>query len=218
MYVILLGPPGAGKGTQAAILAQRTGLRHIATGDMFREAVRQGTELGRLAKSYMDRGALVPDEVTVRMLVERLRQSEAASGVIFDGFPRTLGQAQALDDALASMGKAIDKVILLVVPEDELIARLSGRWQCAQGHVYHERNNPPKRPGVCDICGAPLYQREDDRPETVRRRLTVQKPPDELLAYYAGQGKLYRVNGDQAPEQVTEALLQTLRDPAIQGA
>lgn len=212
MYVILLGPPGAGKGTQAAIIAEQLGLKHIATGDMFREAVRRGTELGRLAKSYMDRGELVPDEVTIRMLLDRLREPDTAAGVIFDGFPRNVAQARALDEALAAAGKQIDRVLLIQVSDDELVARLSGRWLCPNGHIFHERNNPPKQPGRCDICEAPLYQREDDRPETVRRRLALQKPPEDLLQYYAEQGKLREVNGEQSLERVTDALIQALED------
>ena len=214
MYVILLGPPGAGKGTQAAIIAERTGLKHIATGDMFREAVRADTELGRLAKSYMDRGELVPDEVTIRMLLERLEQPDTAAGVLFDGFPRNLVQARALDEAMTGAGKQIDRVLLISVPDDELVARLGGRWLCPNGHIYHERNNPPRQPGVCDVCGASLYQREDDRAETVRRRLEVQKPPADLISYYADQGKLREVNGEQSLEDVTAALMQALQDRA----
>jgi len=209
--LILLGPPGAGKGTQAQLIAGRVGLAHIATGDMFREAVRQGTELGKLAQSYMDRGALVPDDVTIRMLLERIGQPDAARGFMLDGFPRNLAQAEALDRALAAEGKAIDRVLLIQVSDDELVRRLSGRWLCRQcGAVYHEQNNPPARAGMCDRCGGDLYQRDDDRPETVRTRLQVQKPPADLVEHYRQAGILVEVNGEQPLEAVTQELLQAL--------
>ncbi len=211
MRLILLGPPGVGKGTQAQLIAARLGLAHIATGDMFREAVRRGTEVGTLAKSYMDRGELVPDEVTIRMLLERIRQPDAARGFMLDGFPRNLAQAAALDRALAAEGSAIDRVLLVEAPDEELVRRLSGRWLCRScGSVYHERSNPPARAGVCDRCGGELYQREDDRPETVRTRLQVQKPPADLVEHYRRVGILREVNGDQPLERVTEDLLQAL--------
>lgn len=211
MRLILLGPPGAGKGTQAQLIAGRVGLAHIATGDMFREAVRQGTELGKLAQSYMDRGALVPDDVTIRMLLERIGQPDAERGFMLDGFPRNLAQAEALDRALAAEGKAIDRVLLIQVSDDELVRRLSGRWLCRQcGAVYHEQNNPPARAGVCDRCGGDLYQRDDDRPETVRTRLQVQKPPADLVEHYRQAGILVEVNGEQPLEAVTQELLQAL--------
>lgn len=211
MQLILLGPPGAGKGTQAQLIAERIGLAHIATGDMFREAVRRGTELGKLAQSYMDRGVLVPDDVTIRMLLERIEQPDAERGFMLDGFPRNLAQAQALDRALAAEGKRIDRVLLIQVSDDELVRRLSGRWLCRQcGAVYHELNNPPARAGVCDRCGGELYQRDDDRPETVRTRLQVQKPPADLVEHYRRAGVLVEVNGEQPLEAVTHDLLQAL--------
>jgi adenylate kinase len=208
MYVVLLGAPGAGKGTQADILKERTGMAHIATGDMFRENVREGTELGTLAKSYMDKGELVPDEVTIRMLVERLQRPDVAKGVMFDGFPRNLEQAIALDEALAAQGRRIDKALYIEVPDEELVQRLSSRWMCRQcGAIYNAISDPPKQPGVCDRCQGELYQRDDDKPETVRRRLEVMKPPASMVEHYAAAGKLRRVDGLRSVDEVTVALL-----------
>jgi adenylate kinase len=209
LYVILFGGPGAGKGTQAAILAEKTGLVHITTGELFREAIRQETELGNQAKVYYDRGQLVPDHLTIAMLLERLSQDDCARGCILDGFPRTLEQATALDEALAREGKAIDKVGYIQVPESELLSRLSGRWNCRQcGSVYHQRFQPPRQAGRCDQCGGELYQREDDKPETARRRLEVysqQTAP--LIDYYRARGKLVEIDGDKPVEEVAEGLL-----------
>ncbi len=211
MYIVLLGPPGAGKGTQAQRLAAATGLVHISTGDMFREHVRNGTELGKLAKSYMDRGELVPDEVTIAMLLERLEQPDAAKGAMFDGYPRNVAQAKALDDALAKRGAKIDRALLIEVSDEELVARLGGRWMCRQcGAVYHERNDPPKTPGICDRCGGELYQRDDDKPDVVRARLAKQKPPADLIEYYRERGVLCTVNGEQPLDAVTQALLEAI--------
>lgn len=212
MYIVLLGPPGAGKGTQAQRLAEATGLLHISTGDMFREHVRNNTELGQLAKQYMDRGELVPDEVTIAMLLERLDQPDAVRGALFDGFPRNVAQAQALDEALARRGAKVDRAVLIEVSDDELVARLGGRWMCRQcGAVYHERNDPPKQAGICDRCGGQLYQRDDDKPEVVRSRLEKQKPPADLLSYYRERNVLRTVDGEQSFEAVTQALLEAIR-------
>lgn len=215
MYVILFGAPGAGKGTQAAILAEKTGLVHITTGELFREAIRQETELGKQAKPYYDRGQLVPDHLTIAMLLERLSQGDCASGCILDGFPRTLEQGAALDEALAQEGRAIDRVVYIQVPQDELLGRLSGRWNCRQcGSVYHQRFQPPRQAGRCDQCGGELYQREDDRPETVRRRLGVyfqQTAP--LIDYYRVRGKLVEVDGGRPVEEVAEDLLAVVEGP-----
>ncbi len=215
MYVILFGAPGAGKGTQAAILAEKTGLVHITTGELFREAIRQETELGKQAKPYYDRGQLVPDRLAIAMLLERLSQGDCARGCLLDGFPRTLEQATALDEALAQEGRAIDKILYIQVPENELLSRLSGRWNCRQcGSVYHQRFQPPRQAGRCDQCGGDLYQREDDRPETVRRRLGVyfqQTAP--LIDYYQDRGKLVEVDGGKAVEEVAEDLLAAMEDP-----
>jgi len=213
LYVILFGAPGAGKGTQAAILAEKTGLVHITTGELFREAIRQETELGSQAKVYYDRGQLVPDHLTIAMLLERLSQGDCARGCILDGFPRTLEQATALDEALAQEGKAIDKVVYIQVPQNELLSRLSGRWNCRQcGSVYHQRFQPPREAGRCDQCGGELYQREDDKPETARRRLEVysqQTAP--LISYYRARGKLVEIDGDKSVEEVAEGLLAAVR-------
>jgi adenylate kinase len=215
LYVILFGAPGAGKGTQAAILAEKIGLVHITTGELFREAIRQETELGKQAKPHYDRGQLVPDHLTIAMLLERLSQGDCARGCLLDGFPRTLEQATALDEALAREGKAIDKVAYIQVSEDELLGRLSGRWNCRQcGSVYHERFQPPRQAGRCDQCGGELYQREDDKPETVRKRLEVyfrQTAP--LIDYYRARGKLVEIDGDRPVEEVAESLLAAVESP-----
>src|SRR5438067_1581512 len=185
MYLILLGPPGSGKGTQAEVMAERTGWPHIATGDMLREAVAKGSALGRAAKEYMERGALVPDDLVIAMLIDRIEKDESSRGFILDGFPRNLAQALALDEALARAGKAIDLALNIHVPDEELVRRLSGRWQCRNcGAIYQEVSSPPTVPGKCDKCGHELQQREDDKPETVRARLQNQKPPLAMLDHY----------------------------------
>ena len=173
-YIIFLGAPGAGKGTQAANVAQELHLAYIASGDLFRQAIEQGSKLGMQAKSYMEKGILVPDEITIRMVLEHISDPDYEAGVIFDGFPRNLKQAEALDKALAQQGKAIDKVVYIKVSEEELIKRLSGRWICRQCQApYHATNSPPKVWGRCDQCGGELYQRPDDTAETVKKRLKV---------------------------------------------
>lgn len=213
MYLILLGPPGTGKGTQAKLVAERLGLAHIATGDMFREAVQQGNELGLRAKAYMDRGELVPDEVTIAMLEERIKQPDAQQGVIFDGYPRTLQQAQALDKALARQSTAVDAALHITASDDEIVRRLSGRWLCsACGEIYHEQHRPPKQTKVCDVCGGALTQRDDDKPDVVRERLRRQRPPEELLAYYGARGSLVDINGEQEMAAVTRDLLAAIED------
>ena len=212
MFVVLLGPPGAGKGTQAQRIATTTKLLHISTGDMFRENVKAGTELGKLAETYMSKGELVPDEVTIRMLLERIGRPDAAEGAMFDGFPRNVVQAKALDEALQSRGSKIDRALLISVPDDELIARLGGRGICRQcGQLYHERNDPPQRQGVCDKCGGELYQRDDDRPEVVRTRLERQKPPADLIGHYRDAGVLREIDGQRDLDSVTAALLEALQ-------
>ncbi len=213
MYVILLGPPGTGKGTQAKLIAQRLSLAHIATGDMFREAVQQGSELGLRAKAYMNRGDLVPDEFTIAMLKARIRHPDAQQGVVFDGYPRTLQQAEALDEALAHQGKAVDAALHITASEDESVRRLSGRWLCsACGEIYHEQHRPPKETKVCDVCGAALMQRDDDKPDVVRERLRRQRPPEALLAYYRAQGKLVDINGEQEVAAATRDLLAAIKE------
>lgn len=212
MFVVLLGPPGAGKGTQAQRIAAASGLLHLSTGDMFRENVKNQTELGRLAGSYMDRGELVPDEVTIKMLLERIGRPDAAEGAMFDGFPRNVVQAVALDEALATRGARIDKALLISVADEELIARLGGRWICRDcGRLYHERNDPPAKTGICDACGGPLYQRDDDRPEVVRTRLEKQKPPAALIEHYRKAGVLHDIDGQRTLDEVTSALLEALK-------
>jgi adenylate kinase len=174
MYIIFLGAPGAGKGTQAARLAEEMGLVHIATGDLFRQALERGTELGLKAKSYMEKGTLVPDQITISLVLERLAAQDSSRGAILDGFPRNLEQAGALDKALAQNGRAIDKVVYIKVAEEELLRRLSGRWICRKCQTpYHITDSPPRVPGRCDKCGGELYQRPDDREESVRKRLEV---------------------------------------------
>jgi adenylate kinase len=211
VYLILLGPPGTGKGTQAKIAAERLGLAHVASGDLFRENIRQGTELGKQAKAYMDKGDLVPDEITIGMLLDRIAQPDAQGGVLFDGFPRTLQQAEALDRALEASGKSVDLALHVTANDEEIVRRLTGRWICRNcGEIYHELTRPPKKPGVCDACGGELYQRDDDKPEVVRERLRLQRPPEALLEYYRSQGKLARVDGEQEVEAVTKDLLAAI--------
>ena len=216
MRIILLGAPGAGKGTQAETLQEQLNAPHIATGDLFRAALSQGTPLGLEAKSYMDRGELVPDNVTVRMLLERISQPDAADGYILDGFPRSLAQAEALDEALKDRHENIDKVLLVDVSEDELVRRLSGRWICRTCQKpFHVINNPPKKEGLCDVCDpedGELYQRDDDKPETVRNRLGVYRDQTApLIDYYAAQEILTSINGEQEIEGVREDLLAALK-------
>jgi len=222
VHVILLGPPGTGKGTQAKLIAEQLSLAHVSTGDMFREAVAQGSELGKQARAFMDRGELVPDEVTVRMLEERVGQPDAQRGVVFDGYPRTLEQARALDAALERHGKSADIALNLTAPDDELVRRLGGRWLCSScGEIYQAQSRPPRQAGVCDNCGGKLAQREDDKPEVVRRRLEKQRPPVEMLDYYRGQGKLVDIDGQQDVGTVTLQLLTAIQsvtqEPAAKG-
>lgn len=216
LNLILLGPPGSGKGTQGEGLQEDFRLPYYATGDILRAAVREGTELGRKAKEYMDRGDLVPDEVIIGVIGERVQSPEAEDGFILDGFPRTVPQAEALDEEMQDLGRAITAVILINVSDQEVIRRLGGRRTCeANGHVFHVEFDPPKEEGVCDIDGSKLIVRDDDKPEVIRHRLeqyTSKTRP--LVDYYEDQGILQRVDGEQSPEQVGErirALLATLR-------
>ena len=212
MYVVFLGAPGAGKGTQAAEVAKALKLAHIATGDMFREAQKKGTKLALEAKTYMEKGLLVPDEITIKMVQERISAPDCKNGVIFDGFPRNLAQAQALDKAMAEQSKSIDKVIYIKVSEGELLKRLGGRWICRQCQTpYHEVASPPTVKGKCDKCGGELYQRSDDVPETIKERLKVffaQTAP--LIDYYTKTGKLMEVNGEGSMDEIKQRILKAL--------
>ncbi len=203
-YIILLGAPGAGKGTQADLLEKRLGLAHVSSGELFRENVAKQTPLGKLAKQYMDKGELVPDDVTVQMVMERIRRPDCQRGVVFDGFPRTDAQARALDKALTAEGKRIGGVVLFDMPDQVLIDRLGARRVCPKdGSVYNLFTNPPKVPGVCDKDGAALEQRDDDKPETVRRRLQVyQTQTKPLIDYYHRMGLLKTIRGDREIAQV----------------
>ena len=214
--VVLLGAPGAGKGTQAALLSEMLGIPNIATGDLFRAAVRDGSAIGLEARRFMERGQLVPDDITIRMLLDRFSKADAANGAILDGFPRNGAQAKALDDALAERGEAVDLAPLIEVDSEEIFRRMSGRWLCRDaGHVYNETSNPPAVEGVCDIDGSPLYQREDDKPETVRARLDLQLASlQEVIDHYASTGILRRVNGLQSIDDVFRDLLAVVQDGA----
>lgn len=213
MNIVLMGLPGAGKGTQADEIVKKYDIPHISTGDMFRAAISEGTELGKQAKSYMDNGALVPDEVTIGIVRERLAQPDCENGFLLDGFPRTVPQAEALNELLADLDKEVEYVINIDVEKDELISRLTGRRICTEcGTSYHLQFNPPKVEGRCDKDNAPLYQREDDNPETVTNRLEVNmKQSEPLLKFYEEQGVLTNVNGQQDIDAVfaeVEAVLQ----------
>jgi len=213
----MVGAPGAGKGTQAALLADRLGIPHAASGDLFRDHIRRGTALGKKVKSYLDSGALVPDDLTVQLIADRLARPDAAEGVILDGFPRTRPQAEELDAMLARQGGRVAAALYVDVERDELLRRLSGRWICtaAPDHVYHAVARPPRAAGRCDIDGAPLFQRDDDKPETVAARLEMQLPPMyEVVDYYADRDVLSTVDGDQPVDEVTDALLRAIAQPA----
>lgn len=211
-YVVMLGAPGAGKGTQATILAEKLGLPHVSSGDIFRENIKNQTELGTLATGYMNRGELVPDDVTIAMIAERLRRPDCKSGAVLDGFPRTPAQAAALAEMLAGLGGKVDAVPYIKVEEQELVRRLTGRWTCrAEGHIFHAVFNPPRQAGVCDLDGSELYQRDDDRAETVTHRIRVyleQTAP--LIAHYRAAGVLTEIDGNRSIEAVTTSLLAAL--------
>jgi adenylate kinase len=212
-FIVLLGPPGVGKGTQAKILSERSGLAHISSGDLFRENLKNQTELGKLAQTYMTKGELVPDDVTVAMIRERLSRPDCKDGAILDGFPRTPAQADALENMLHEFNGQVDLVPFITADGDVLVERLSGRWTCrANGHVFNEKFNPEKVRGICDFDGSELYQRDDDKVETVKRRIDVylaQTSP--LIEYYRNHGKLVEIDGTQGIEQVTENLLQAVQ-------
>ena len=212
-YIVLLGPPGVGKGTQAKILAEKIGLVQVSSGDLFRENFKNETDLGKLAKSYMDRGELVPDDVTIAMIRERISRPDCKDGAILDGFPRTPAQAEALEAMLTGLNCGVDAVPYISADESVLVERISGRWTCrASGHIYHEKFSPPKQAGICDIDGSELYQRDDDKAETVANRIHVyltQTAP--LVDFYHQCGKLVEINGAQPVELVTEELLSDMK-------
>lgn len=210
--ILLVGAVGAGKGTQASILATRLGLVHLASGDLFRRAVREGTTLGRQAQVYMDRGELVPDDLTIAMVMEALGRPAAERGAILDGFPRTVAQAEALDATLGRQGERITRVVFIEVPVDELVTRVSGRWVCPiDGTPYHVETDPPKVAGICDKDGTPLVQRDDDTPEVVRARLASQVPPMlEVIEHYEAAGVVVRIDGRGAIEAITDRILAAL--------
>lgn len=210
--LLLVGAVGAGKGTQAGILAERLGLAHLASGDLFRRAAQEGTPLGEKAKAYMERGELVPDELTIDMFMDELAKPAAAQGAVLDGFPRTVAQAKALDATLASRGEAVDRVFYIEVPAEELVARVSGRWVCpVDGTPYHLETDPPRVPGICDKDGTPLVQRDDDRPEVVRARLAEQVPPMlEVVDHYERARKLTRIDGTRSIDEVSAQILDAL--------
>ena len=211
-YIVLLGPPGAGKGTQAEVISEKMDLPHISSGDIFRENLKKETELGKMAAQYMNKGELVPDDVTIAMIRERLERQDCKQGALLDGFPRTPAQAQALADMLFDLHGEVKVVPYISVPEQVLIERLTGRWTCrAQGHVYHEKYNPPKIAGQCDEDGSELYQREDDKAETVKRRIRVYlEQTQPLIAFYQERGLLREVDGRLSIDQVTTSLLAIL--------
>jgi adenylate kinase len=212
MYIVFLGAPGAGKGTQAASVAKKLKLAHIATGDLFRQALEQGTELGLKAKAYMEKGVLVPDQITIDMVLERLSAPDSEGGAVLDGFPRNLKQAEALDRALARQGKTIDKVVHIKVTEEEVLRRLGGRRVCRQCQApCHVTDSPPKVGGVCDICGGELYQRPDDTEESIKKRLEVYSDETApLIDYYRRAGKLLEVVGEGGVKAVEERIVAAL--------
>lgn len=212
--VVLLGPPGAGKGTQAKLLVEALGIPHVSSGDLFRDHLSRETELGQLAKSYMDRGDLVPDDVTVRMVIDRIDRPDCNEGVILDGFPRTLSQAVALDEALDERGQSVAIVPFIEISDEEVMRRLTSRRVCRDcGAVYNLAFNQPGEEGVCDECGGELYQREDDNPETVRNRLyTYYKETSPLIGYYFAEDLLVKVDGVQSVEEVQADLLEAIEE------
>ena len=213
MYIILLGPPGAGKGTQAVHVAQSLKLAHVASGDLFRQALEQGTDLALKARSYMEAGKLVPDELTVSMVLERLKAPDCETGVVLDGFPRNLKQSEALDKALSGQNRSIDWVVYIKVSEEEVLRRLGGRWICRSCQLpYHATESPPRVQGRCDRCGGELYQRPDDNVETIKKRLAVYaQETAPLIDYYAQRGKLIKVDGEGGPEAVGERIIAALK-------
>ena len=212
MKIIMLGAPGAGKGTQAKIIADKYGVPHISTGDIFRANIKNGTELGKEAKEYMDKGLLVPDELTVRLLLDRVVQDDCKNGYVLDGFPRTIPQAEVLDKELTKLGDSVDFAVDVDVPDENIIRRMSGRRACLNcGATYHIVNIPPKKEGICDVCGSELVLRDDDQPETVKNRLKVyHEQTQPLIEYYTGKGVLRTVDGTLPMEEVFDAIVKIL--------
>ena len=213
VYIVLLGPPGAGKGTQAEKISEAYHLTHVSTGDLFRENIRENTELGKKAREYTDNGLLVPDEVTIAMVEDRLKKDDCKNGALLDGFPRTIKQAEALDKMLEeSFASKVTVVPCIEVNEEDLVKRISGRRMCKNGHVFHIHTKPSKVEGVCDICGEPLYQRADDNEETVQTRLNAYKESTEkLIDYYGNKNVIRKVDGNQKIDEVTKAMLAVIK-------
>ena len=212
MKIIMLGAPGAGKGTQAKQIAAKYQIPHISTGDIFRANIKNGTELGKEAKEYMDKGLLVPDELTVRLLLDRVAQDDCKNGYVLDGFPRTIPQAEVLDKELTKLGDSVDFAVDVDVPDENIIRRMSGRRACLNcGATYHIVNIPPKKEGICDVCGSELVLRDDDQPETVKNRLKVyHEQTQPLIEYYTGKGVLRTVDGTLPMEEVFDAIVKIL--------
>ena len=212
MKIIMLGAPGAGKGTQAKMIAEKYGLSHISTGDIFRANIKNGTELGKEAKEYMDKGLLVPDELTVRLLLDRVAQDDCKNGYVLDGFPRTIPQAEVLDEKLSELGEKVDYAINVDVPDENIVNRMSGRRACLNcGATYHIVSIPPKKEGICDVCGSELVLRDDDRPETVQNRLKVyHEQTQPLIDFYEKKGVLRSVDGTLPMEEVFTAITKIL--------
>lgn len=211
MRLILLGPPGAGKGSQAVLLSQAIKVPHISTGDIFRANIKDLTELGKKVKSYLDSGRLVPDDVTMEIVKDRLNKIDCLSGFILDGFPRTIPQAEMLESTLHSNGQSLDSVINLIVPDDVIVKRISGRRMCTCGKVYHVISNPPKVEGVCDICGSPLFIREDDKEEIVIKRLkTYHEQTSPLIEYYSKKGLVIGFDGVKKIEETFSDIMEAL--------
>jgi adenylate kinase len=218
-YIVLLGPPGAGKGTQSKVLETKLELPHISTGDIFRENIKNGTPLGKLADAYISKGNLAPDDVTIAMLRERFTQPDCKNGAILDGFPRTPTQADELEGLLNSFGGQVNFVLLITAPVESLVERLAGRWTCkAQGHVFHECFNPPRVKGICDIDGSELYQRDDDKAETVLNRIQIyQNQTAPLIQYYQERGLLIEINGIESIDDVSTQVMSVLQKEKSSG-
>lgn len=217
VYVVMLGAPGAGKGTQAKMLCDTAGLPHISSGDLFRENIKNQTELGKQVDAILARGELVPDDITIAMIKDRLARPDCEKGAVLDGFPRTVAQAEALDGLLADLNQRVDVVPFIKVDPEVLISRLTGRWTCRgpAGHIFHQEFSPPKEPGICDYDGSTLYQRDDDKEETVKNRIEVYfEKTAPVIEYYRSTGVLKEVNGDQSIEAVAAALMEIVPSKA----